>query len=401
MRLFLLLQAVAALNILITSTDSWVSKNPRFLYASLKEKGHNVKYIGPVSTEQPPIDNGQKVKTFSEFHHMSSANQKYLRTLRKLNTLAKGPKHIITRADSKKFDIEFESQNIVKQSSFGQDPLNPDFWFVNASPLEALSFGLDTIIPEHMPDFVPDIVVVGPNDGLHLSPMTSRQPKITFVDLSWAANQVNAMTQLLQVKNVRVIAVSVEDHDSIYYCDEEYFNAEPSSYRRSFKRNHVSKNVRFVNSRVVSLIERVGVQLPERVALNINFPSLNHRDSSCTTKGRHGPAFNQVVRSGAKSAAIGKVVLVPEYQIEDKAVTRSGEKYLRISEGVESEELAEIELARLRDSMIITDSKDMDMVDGNPSELDTLSKCAISVAVNHLTEGNNLGADVFNAAMYF
>lgn len=360
-----------------------------------------MKYIGPVSTEQPPVDNGQKVKTFSEFHHMSSANQNYLLTKRKLSTLAKGPKHIISRADSQKFDTEFETQKIVNLNSFGQDPLNPDFWFVNSSPLEALSFGLDTIIPEHLPEFVPDIVVVGPNDGLHLSPVTSRQPKITFVDLSWAANQVNAMTQLLQVKNLRSIAVSIEDHGSIYYCDEEYFNVEPPSYRRSFKRNHVSKNVRFVNSRMVSLIESVGVELPERVALNINFPSLNHRDSSCSTKGRHGPTFNQVVRPGAKSAAIGKVALVPEFQIEDNVVTRSGEKYLKISEGSESEELAEIELARLRDSMVVTDSKDMDMVDGNPAELDTLNKCAISVAVNHLIEGNNLGAEVFNAAMYF
>ncbi|KAM9912964.1 hypothetical protein OXX80_014291 [Metschnikowia pulcherrima] len=82
-----------------------------------------------------------------------------------------GAKKVISEKASKEYESEFERQKskLVSERAYGQDPLNPNFWYVNGSPLEALSIAFNVILPKHRVDFKPDLVLLGPNEGLHLS----------------------------------------------------------------------------------------------------------------------------------------------------------------------------------------------------------------------------------------
>lgn len=413
----LLLPVVAGLNVLLTSSDSWVSKNPRYLYRALREEGHDVVYVGPYysSPELPPVDveevdhvaTAPKFKEGGDFSHLLPAHQKYYTYIRKLKTLARGAKKVITKKDADAFDSEFNSQELIRHKSLGQDPLNKDFWYVDGTPLESLAVAFSEILPNHLGDFKPDLVIVGPNSGFHLSSMTfGARGKVTEEELLSKENQVEAMVHLAQVNNVPAISVSMEDHAQIYYQNEDYFNVEEKAYLKSFKDNHVAQTIKYVNARVVELIKKVVPVLDTQTSLNINFPNMSDMSSSCFVQGDSGPSFQQVVSRRGATEAIGKVVHVPTYEVTPEKVSAGELVLFKVSDTPgKPVQLSAFELLRLQQLFVSTgdstaDTKGLDKEWNNKEELDSVSKCRIAVSVNHISQGNNLGHPVLDLDDY-
>ncbi|SGZ53018.1 CIC11C00000003207 [Sungouiella intermedia] len=399
MRLLLLLPFVAGLNVLMTSTDSWVSMNARYLYRALVEDGHNVVFIGPQTqmAESGPVE----AKDGGDFNHLLPAHQKYYRYVRKLKTLTKGAKGVILKKDIEEFDKEFESQAIVSSRSMGQDPLNKDFWYVNANPLDSLAVGLSEIIPKYLPDFHPDLVLVGPNEGLHLSSSTHASEKdILEEDLSSLDNEVEAMVHLAQVHNYPTIAVSTEDVSHIYYQNEDYFNVEEKELSNSFKNNHVTRNLRFVSRKIVQLVNTVGPLLNSRISLNINFPSMSPDTSTCLTS-LSEPAFEQVISTKGATGALGKVIGFPTYEVSEEEIVTSGFSYYKMSDELQkSDEMSTVELMRML-YLIEEVEQDLKTNDAgaqltNKHEHEVLTRCKIAVSVNHISKGNNMDESVLD-----
>ncbi|KAK8443041.1 hypothetical protein ACI3LY_002846 [Candidozyma auris] len=405
----LLLPAVLALNILISTTDSWVSKSPRYLEWALRERGHSVKVVASLNpnTEVPPVEHelhrdtledfGDGVAAGGDFNHLLPAHQTYLKNVRRVN-VARGAKNTILKRDLDALESEFSSQ-AVQNELYGQDPLNRNFWYVDGTPLEALSLAFDEILPSHAPDFAPDLVIVGPNEGLHLTPPNS-DDDVVVEDLDNMDDKAHALALLAQLHKVPVITVSSEDHDRVYYNDDRYFNVEVAQYKDAFKANPIAKNVQFVNDRIVHLIEKVvGSSLDASLSLNINFPSMNHKYSNCFATSHHGPKFAQVTAAKPKFR-MGKIVSVPRADLRKRAQDSETRAYFKLSEDSDRmERLSEIELRRM--SAIVSkpghefEKNDLHSYYSNKHELSALQRCQIAVSVNHVTKGNNLGTDVF------
>ncbi|GEQ72616.1 hypothetical protein JCM33374_g6303 [Metschnikowia sp. JCM 33374] len=459
---------VASLNILISSTDSWVDKNARYLYPALVEAGHRVVYVGPLhshleqdafgthpnpanvpqelytNTPESDIDLASLSKDGGDFFHLKESNQKYFSMVRKLNLLTRGAKKVISKQEAIAFDKEAStiSKSLVRTSAYGQDPLNPDFWYVNGSPLEALSLALDAIIPQHLPQFSPDLVVIGPNEGLHLT----RQPQyplrdVLVTDLLAQKDELEAMRVLAQLRNFPVISVSTEDAHRIYYEDEDLFNVEQNSYNKSFKQNFISQNIQFVNSRLMKLISKVVPHMKRGQALNVNFPSMNSHSSSCKTKGDLGPNFRQISNTISRTPGLGSLFSVPKFAIENGSVVLVDTQTYKASKNLASpEKVPQMEVARLhqsfkskveeRDSVgsagftgseedesysqfqqrsntqnILTepkysDNEDINEIICNAREYKALLSCEISVAVNDLARGSSLDESVLDVLKY-
>lgn len=442
MKWVFLLPLVAGLNILLTSSDSWVSKNSRYLYSALVADGHNVVYVGPYHalTEFPAVDSSPEdsledvnddedadiyedtnanvasdakaqtvTKYISEggdFGHLLPAHQKYFRYIRKLKTLARGARKVITKKDSEAFDVEFDSHKLIQTEVLGQDPLNRNFWYVDGSPLECLSIAFSEILPKYLPSFSPNLVIVGPNAGIHLSTSTSRgSDDIAEENLAANGNQVEAMVHLAQMRNVPAIAVSMEDHQHIYYENEDYFNVEEPVHGRIFKDNHVAQNIRFVVDNVVELVQKVVPELDVQTSLNVNFPSMNDIMSSCYTQGSSGPAFYQVVSKTGRTGALGKVVAVPTYWVTENSIVPGETEYYKVSDGLKRpQQLSEVEVLRMLHLFTgfsgVSDNEDLNSGWYNKEESLALSLCRVSVAVNHISGGNNLDESVLNVSSF-
>lgn len=403
MKLFLL-PVVLAANILITTTDSWVAKGPRYLEWAFREDGHNVKVVASLNpnTEFSTVELEKRqivvgAPQGGDFNHLLPVQQIYHKNIRKLNTVPRGVRNTISQRESDKFDEAFQEQDIVKEGAYGQDPLNPNFWYVDAQPLEALSVAFSDILPNHLPTFTPDLVIVGPNEGLHLTSANSNED-IVVEDLEQMENQAEALALLAQLKSFPVISVSSEDHDHIYYGDERYFNVEEAKYEDSFKANPVARNVQYINRKIVELVEEVEPTLTLSLLLNVNFPSMNHKFSHCIGTAK-GPTFLQVVGDKVESH-LGKILSVP--QVSGKRGLEGQTTYIKMSDEGRPEPLLELEFMRLLAILIqpsvqdrLHEKDDVSKLYHNKLEARALDRCQIAVAVNHVTKGNNLGPDVF------
>lgn len=413
-----LLPLVTGLNVLLTSSDSWVSKNSRYLYRSLVEEGHTVVYVGPYyfSPELPPVDfNGEVDDPPSsncidggDFCHLLPAHQKYYRYVRKLKTLAKGAKKVIFKKDSDAFDFEYEAQTLVRQNSLGQDPMNKDFWYVNGSPLESLAIAFSEILPKYLPGFKPELVIVGPNEGIHLSTSTQRcSNEIMEENLSSHDNQVEAMVHLAQLQGYPTISVSMEDNDHVYYQNEDYFNVEAKEFSKLFKDNYIAQNVKFVSTKVTEVVFKIGHLLNNHVSLNINFPSTNQM-SSCFRKGGWSTTFEQVVREQGSTGALGKVVSVPTFLATENELISGATHYYKVSDELAtSEKLSTLEVMRLLPlfnkearKQALSDNEDFNKAWDNQEELTALAHCNIAVSVNHISKGNNMDRSFFDILKY-
>lgn len=330
-----------------------------------------------------------------DFGHLMDALQQYYKNYRKINSVTRGAKNVIRKKELEAFDAEFGSQNIVAESFLGQDPLNRDFWYVAGTPLEALSLAFSEILPKHVPLFVPDLVLIGPNEGLHLSSCTEGgEFGFLIEDLANKENQVDAMTQLANLHQYPVISASVQDEDDIYYEDEDYFNIEEPKYDDLFRDNAISQNVKFVNNKISKFVDDLAYNLDVYVSVNINFPSLNHKESTCFTRGTAAPDFVQVTRPHSETGAYGKILSIPEVRIQNELVTSGEELHFKVSE-----ELKEVKQIRLVEQMrmkylmlneVTKENKQARDKYENLEEIEALQNCQIAVSVNHLTRGNNL-----------
>ncbi|OBA22329.1 hypothetical protein METBIDRAFT_38724 [Metschnikowia bicuspidata var. bicuspidata NRRL YB-4993] len=431
------LPLAASLNILISSTDSWVEKNARYLHPALVEAGHTVVFVGPL---HPNLVNsagglfqaqkpGQRRKaselpdyedaySAGDFGHLKEAHQKYYTYTRKLNALLRGAKGVIQKKESVEFDAEFvkETSELVRNPTYGQDPLNPDFWYVNGSPLEALLVAFDVILPTHVSGFSPDLVLLGPNEGLHLTCSDSPDVSgIPITDLLALKDELEAMRLLAQVKNHRVISVSTEDSHHIYYEDEGFFNVEETSYDKLFKANFVTQNIQFVNLRLISLVDKVVLHMETGQALNVNFPSMNKRLSTCSTSRGVGPQFSQVASSTGKRNMMGKIFAIPQLSLGDDCVEMAQKNLFKVSEALDgAAELSDLEFTRLQHLLAPSDgitvgpdarqsvsgSDETQMRACNADEYKALELCQIAVSVNDLARGSSLSEEILDVVRY-
>ncbi|KAM9927099.1 hypothetical protein OXX59_002764 [Metschnikowia pulcherrima] len=392
-----------SLSILVSTTDSWVDKNVRYLYPALFEAGHEVLFVGSLNSKS--VENYRKelfkksvaadAKDFSvlpneggAFGHLKDSHQKYHLQIRKQNTLSRGAKKVISEKASKEYESEFERQKskLVSERAYGQDPLNPNFWYVNGSPLEALSIAFNVILPKHRVDFKPDLVLLGPNEGLHLSHENpSENAQIAFTDLSSFTDELEAMRLLAQAKNYPVISVSTEDADHVYYEDEAYFHVEQASYGKMFKQNAISQNIKFVNMRILDLITEVVPQMKRGQALNVNFPSMNRdrQDSTCVTKGHSGPEFKQVTSFPSEQPSLGHIFVFPEYDVEDGLVhLASTYSYKASKESPQLQKVSNFEVSRLQHLLSVSGKET------NPQNVLEIEKYSENVARNEVLENN-------------
>lgn len=408
--LLLLIPLVSGLNILMSSTDSWVSKNPRYLYRALTEKGHKVKYVGPLHAHnnnnykdrllQKRAEGSSKRSVGGDFDHLMDALQQFYKNYRRANMLARGAKNVMRKKDLEEFDAEYDSP-LVSESFMGQDPLNRNFWYVAGDPLQALSVAFSEILPKHTPDFVPDLVLIGPNEGLHLSSrMDGGKVGFTMEDLANKENQVEAMTQLANINQYAVLAASVQDEDNIYYEDESFFNIEERKYDNLFKDNAISENVKFVNEKVVKLVSDLAFNLEPYASLNVNFPSLNHKESTCFTRGSSAPDFVQITRPQSQTGVYGKILSIPEVRIEDEVVISGEDLDFKVSEELqEVKQIRLVEQLRMKYLMLneVSERESTNRAEKvNVEEFEALKDCRIAVSVNHLTKGNNLDQSYLN-----
>lgn len=312
-------QMVVAKNILLTTTDTWVSKNVRYLYQHLKNEGHNVMLVGPLykynhrtetvagdklsEGENESIHNSYMTEAMKsvpriealhdseatvrsreikqslgggslidselslidggEFSHLLPVHQTYFRNIARINH---SPKFSIKSIDKRILSkTNFKSKKTTTQSNiYGQDPLDEDIWYVNSNPMDTLSIALDVLI--NKVQFSPEIILIGPNEGT----------KYTNDDKD---NVLLQMLRYSKINGIPSIAISTEDNHHIYYQDEKYFNIQS---QQPLKVNTFSENIQFINSQVSKILEKT--TLPKSISLNINFPSINHEYSSCTSK---------------------------------------------------------------------------------------------------------------------
>lgn len=403
----LLLPLVAGLNVLMTSSDSWVSKNSRYLYRALLEEGHNVVYVGPLYSasalhERSEIPSGSEFNEGGDFNHLLPEPQNYYKYVRKLNALDRGAKNVITKEDSKSFDAQLIARSLVNHQTYGQDPLNTDFWYVNGSPLESLAVAFSEILPKHLQDFKPDLVIVGPNKGLHLSTSTEKcDNAILEEDLIQNNNEVEAMVHLAQVHNYPTISISLDDEHHVYYQDEDYFNVEEKLYSKLFKDNLMAKSTKFVCDKIVEVVGKTSQLLNNHISLNINFPPMNEKSTSCLVRENSQLTFKQVIRGNGITGALGKVLNVPKFKVTKDEILPNGAHYYKISDELAvSTVLTTLEVQRLQ-HLFGKEKRSSDNVDANSyneEESSALYDCNIAVSVNHISRGNNL--NVLNLVNY-
>lgn len=435
------------LDILVSSKDSWVSKNTRHLYSGLKAEGHNVKLIAPLNHNGHTNDEGlagesnraskreqggqREIVNGGDFGHLLPVHQKYYKTVKKLNNLPRGAKNVIL----KKHLDDAENDNSIKKIStnyFGQDPLDESIWYVNTSPLESLLIAFDVLLPQYEPDFKLDLVILGPDEGLSLTPSTANDQPLFFENHPSSDNVLDSMMRLAMLKKYPVIGVSTGDDHHIYFQDETFFNIQQNLLSKQLlKKNIFTKNIKFINKRVIEIINKLTASnegLPENVALNVNFPSINHDVSHCTTspnnKNNNDPTFKQVVYDKKKTHI--KHNVLPKYQLMNDSIVITGEYNVNIDEDAEQQTFVDkksyyyshiLRRASSTGSTNETDSKsmetsvdpsqdysdndDLNQIMSNIDELKVLKNCDISVSVNHLIKGNGLDKDFFDLESLF
>lgn len=430
------------LNILLSTKDSWVSKNTRHLYRGLKDEGHNVKLIAPLynnaegfeSSATEENKNGKREETNEianggDFGHLLPVHQTYYKTVKKLNQVPRGAKNVILKKDLETAE-EPETSGKHNSKSFGQDPLDSSVWYVNASPLQTLLVAYDVILPQFCPEFKPDLVILGPDEGLSLTASTPKD-QLLFQKDQYVETGLESMLLLSMIKKFPVIGFSTGDNHHIYYQDESYFNIQQDVLSKQLlKKNVFTKNIKFINKKVIEMIsklsESTGALLPESMALNVNFPSVNHDVSHCTTstknKNNNDPDFKQVVFNSKHTKA--KVAQLPKYEVvngdleiigfydveitsrddereEQTFVDKKSAYYNHIQNNARATEIIKLSSKEMQESehnlpQDFSDNEDLNELMNNIDELNVLKSCGISVSVNHLTRGNGLSKEAFD-----
>ncbi|CAK7903666.1 hypothetical protein CAAN1_09S01376 [[Candida] anglica] len=427
-----------ALNILLTSTSSWGSTNVRHLQKTLQQHNHTVVLIAPelsseISSGPVPaagVKDAKKAFLDSLVQQPETSSKSIEIGARVLPQRAK---NVVTRADVQAAaaaaaaaamgaappkDTQTSTEDfatiepVAINELFGNDANVQDCWYVNSTAATALLLAYDVILPKYYPDFVPDLVIVGPESGVFNTPSTPSHKRI----LGQAAHIREEMAQLSMVKNTPVITVSTADTEIIHSSVEELTK----------KDSMVAKNIEFVSTKVVELIDKLLQQqitntfpasegklqrlLPSQLWLNVNFPSFQD-STQCSVSGSvpgssstaNMPEFTQVSFDVLDPVSI---VRLPKYQISESGdvVEVVGEYGININthevthlNEPESETYIDTDsyyyMYRLKSYQKTPRNPHQDYSDNddfktlvrdNEMEIAVLSDCSISVVANNL-----------------
>lgn len=414
------IEPVWGLNILLATRNSWVSLNVRYLHKALQEAGHNAILVGTLeengdrSTDEvgslPKIRQDGKSSNSGDFGYLLPVHQKYYSVLKKLSEAPRGAKGVV------KMRSETDETPVISNEIYGQDPLDRTAWYVNMHAVSSLIVALDIILPEHLPEFTPDLILLGPNEGISMTPLTRDGDMAD-------SNTFNSMIELSMLRGYPTMAVSSADINHIFFKDEKYFNVQYKELDKQLSKKHsFVKNIKFINHKILNLIsklENTG-SLEPGMALNINIPSINLDWSRCDASLKHlerSPDFKQVVYNSKPqnfeqirtplyqlvdgkiemlliSALYGKIVakVTAEKEEEEQStfVDKRSKYYEHLKHMTSVDQQSEDENQELLES----DSANAYME--NIPEFKILSDCGISVNVLHVTEGAGLGSEVFN-----
>ncbi|KAI1254633.1 hypothetical protein MGN70_003646 [Eutypa lata] len=123
-----------ALNIILNNDDGFGAANIREFYRVLKEAGHNVLMVAPVT-----------------------------------NNSGQGGRAVFTTERNLTTDSQY---GLIPQGapSFGTDPNDSHIWYYNGTPAACTFFALDYVVPRYWNGTQPDLFVAGPNFGSNAGP---------------------------------------------------------------------------------------------------------------------------------------------------------------------------------------------------------------------------------------
>lgn len=242
----LLATATAALgkNILLTNDDGWQATNIRATYYKLKDAGHNVFLVAPVSQRSGyggkfDIPTSPTLQTDGEFGYPA--------------------------AGAPSWDHEADDDHI---------------WYFNGTPASLVAFGLQYVIPKYGDNVSIDMVVAGPNQGLNLGSMFTLSGTI-------------GATYNAVYRGVPGVAFSGSNSNNSFFKDSLDLNdpLEPSTIYANLVVDFVQQlfKAQGDNSRT----------LPLGVGLNVNLPKVGYQDESCTAPGWVFSRFTGEYASGA------------------------------------------------------------------------------------------------------
>ncbi|CAK9681849.1 Survival protein SurE family protein [Candida parapsilosis] len=226
--LLILATAVIAKNILLSNDDGWAATNIRATYYKLKEAGHEVWLVAPVSQRS-----------------------------------GYGGKFDVPSSSTLQSDGEFKYPP-AGSKAWGHEEDDDHIWYFNGTPASSIAFGLQYVLKEKFNDTSIDLVVAGPNEGTNMSP-----------GMFTLSGTIGA-TYNSVYRGYPAVAFSGSNSNNSFFKDSLDLDDanEPSTI-------YANKVTEFVNQ----LFEGQGDEsraLPLGVGLNVNFPKVGHEDESCT-----------------------------------------------------------------------------------------------------------------------
>ncbi|KAI5964732.1 uncharacterized protein KGF55_001802 [Candida pseudojiufengensis] len=220
--------AVIAKNIILSNDDSWSATNIRATYYKLKEAGHNVFLVAPVSQRSGwsgkfDIPTSPTLQTNGEFKYPPAGSP-----------------------------------------SWGHEENDDHIWYFNGTPGSSVAFGLQYVIPEKFNNISIDLVVNGPNEGTNMSP-----------GMFTVSGTVGATYNAIY-RGYPAIAFSGSNGNNSFFKDSLDLNdtKAPSTI-------YATKVVEFVNQ-VFKAQGNNSRALPIGVGLNVNFPKVGYEQENCT-----------------------------------------------------------------------------------------------------------------------
>ncbi|CAI5756723.1 unnamed protein product [Candida verbasci] len=216
-----------AKNILLTNDDGWQATNIRATYYQLKNAGHNVFLVAPVSQRSGwsgkfDIPTSPTLQTNGEFNYPPAGSP-----------------------------------------SWGHEVDDDHIWYFNGTPASSVAFGLQYVLPQNFNNVSIDLVVSGPNEGTNLSPAM------------YTISGTIGATYNAVYRGIPGVAFSGSNSNNSFFKDSLDLNdaQEPSTI-------YANKVVDFVQQ----LFKKQGENsrtLPLGVGLNVNFPKVGYQDESC------------------------------------------------------------------------------------------------------------------------
>ncbi len=229
---------VAALNIVLGNDDGLTS-NVKALYNALKTQGHDVVVSVPCTGQSGM---GAAIKFLTPLTPLQTAC---------LNNAAKAGD---------------PGAGMVTKSGDGFN--YSDFYYVNGTPIMALSYGLDVAAPKRWGK-APDLVLSGPNEGQNVG---------SIVNSSGTVGNV----QFAAARGLSAIALSADTNTEGHKDADGNHEANPLSDQVA------SLTLQLLNE--LSKKANGGALLPAGVALNVNFPE--ELSNATWAFSRHG-SYNQ------------------------------------------------------------------------------------------------------------